>query len=51
MDINKLSQKLNSIDESLKDDKSYENLLKNLNTLTTHSQHSFFLNFIKKPLA
>tara|TARA_B100000900_G_scaffold388416_1_gene380437 strand:- start:12921 stop:13247 length:327 start_codon:yes stop_codon:yes gene_type:complete len=30
MDINKLSQKLNSIDESLKNDKSYENLLNNL---------------------
>ena len=30
MDINKLSEKLNTIDDSLKNDKSYENLLKNL---------------------
>jgi hypothetical protein len=30
MDINKLSEKLDSIDDSLKNDKSYETLLKNL---------------------
>ena len=30
MDINKLSEKLNKIDDSLKTDKSYETLLKKL---------------------
>tara|TARA_B100000123_G_scaffold269839_1_gene246662 strand:+ start:520 stop:849 length:330 start_codon:yes stop_codon:yes gene_type:complete len=48
MDINKLSQKLNSIDESLKDDKSYENLLKNLKDYDPRVKNEYY-NTLESP--
>mgnify|MGYP001391727739 CR=1 FL=1 len=44
MDINKLSQKLNSIDESLKNDKSYENLLNNLKDYDPSVKQEYYNN-------
>ena len=42
MDINKLSQKLDKIDDSLKNDKSYETLLKNLKDYDPRVENEYY---------
>jgi len=42
MDINKLSQKLDTIDDSLKNDKSYETLLKNLKDYDPRIKNEYY---------
>lgn len=42
MDINKLSEKLNTIDDSLKKDKSYETLLKNLKDFDPRVKNEYY---------
>lgn len=44
MDINKLSEKLNKIDDSLKNDKSYETLLKNLKDFDPRVENEYYNN-------
>ena len=42
MDINKLSQKLDTIDDSLKNDKSYETLLKGLKDFDPRVKNEYY---------
>ena len=42
MDINKLSEKLDTIDDSLKNDKSYETLLKNLKDFDPEIKNEYY---------
>lgn len=42
MDINKLSEKLNKIDDSLKTDKSYETLLKGLKDFDPRVKNEYY---------
>ena len=42
MDINKLSEKLDTIDDSLKKDKSYETLLKNLKDYDPRVENEYY---------
>tara|TARA_B100000683_G_C12466110_1_gene546045 strand:+ start:1525 stop:1857 length:333 start_codon:yes stop_codon:yes gene_type:complete len=42
MDINKLSEKLDTIDDSLKKDKSYETLLKNLKDCDPRVENEYY---------
>ena len=42
MDINKLSEKLNTIDDSLKNDKSYETLLKKLKDYDPRVENEYY---------
>jgi len=42
MDINKLFEKLNNIDDSLKNDKSYETLLKNLKDYDPRVKNTYY---------
>ena len=42
MDINKLSEKLDTIDDSLKNDKSYETLLKNLKDCDPRVKNEYY---------
>ena len=42
MDINKLSEKLDTIDDSLKNDKSYETLLKNLKDFDPRVKNEYY---------
>jgi len=42
MDINKLSEKLEKIDDSLKNDKSYETLLKNLKDFDPRVKNEYY---------
>lgn len=42
MDINKLSEKLDTIDDSLKNDKSYETLLKNLKDCDPRIKNEYY---------
>lgn len=44
MDINKLSEKLDTIDDSLKNDKSYETLLKNLKDCDPRVKNEYYNN-------
>ena len=42
MDLEELSQKLNTIDDSLKNDKSYETLLKNLKDFDPRVKNEYY---------
>jgi hypothetical protein len=44
MDINKLSEKLNKIDDSLKNDKSYETLVNNLKDYDPEIKNEYYNN-------
>ena len=45
MDLNKLSQQLNKIDHSLKNDKSYETLLNNLKDYNPEIKNIYYNSF------
>ena len=44
MNLEELSEKLNTIDDSLKNDKSYENLLKNLKDCDPRVKNEYYNN-------